>query len=245
MIWEFTSKFTVNTSSVNHYYNASIQQNLFIANQFGAPIYWIQNVVYINGSQSSGWIVNYTGWVVYPFYGQYPYLTLYEYNFPLGKVISMPHTFDVKTWISNISRPMYQTVNFEVNSQIISLPVPGAAYIIDSHNYSYVWQGKTYYNGPFPDNPYQGGLDPQFGLIGGPSGGLGIFGAPTSGTVSAYIEPMDMNGFVPASTSVFNLSIDCAVILIGSNIEAIQLKYVHNALQDACIRAPVNVQNVH
>lgn len=199
---------TVNTSSVNHYYNASIQQNLFIANQFGAPIYWIQNVVYINGSQSSGWIVNYTGWVVYPFYGQYPYLTLYEYNFPLGKVISMPHTFDVKTWISNISRPMYQTVNFEVNSQIISLPVPGAAYIIDSHNYSYVWQGKTYYNGPFPDNPYQGGLDPQFGLIGGPSGGLGIFGAPTSGTVSAYIEPMDMNGFVPASTSVFNLSID-------------------------------------
>ena len=199
---------TVNTSSVNDYYNASIQQNLFIANQFGAPIYWIQNVVYINGSQSSGWIVNYTGWVVYPFYGQYPYLTLYEYNFPLGKVISMPHTFDVKTWISNISRPMYQTVNFEVNSQIISLPVPGAAYIIDSHNYSYVWQGKTYYNGPFPDNPYQGGLDPQFGLIGGPSGGLGIFGAPTSGAVSAYVEPMDMNGFVSASTSVFNLSID-------------------------------------
>ena len=195
-------------NTVNTLYNASIQQNLFLANQFGAPIYWIQNVVFISGSQSLGWSVNYTGWVVYPFFGQYPSQTVYQYNFPLGKLISMPHQFNVSTWISNLTEPMHQTVNFQVNSQVINLPVPGAAYIIDSHNYSYIWQGRPYYNGPYPDNPYSGGLNPQFGLVGGPSGGLGIFGNPTSGTISAFVEPMDLNSYVPAVSKVFNLSVD-------------------------------------
>ncbi len=199
---------TSSYNTVNTLYNASIQQNLFLANQFGAPIYWIQNVVFISGSQSLGWSVNYTGWVVYPFFGQYPSQTVYQYNFPLGKLISMPHQFNVSTWISNLSEPMHQTVNFQVNSHVISLPVPGAAYIIDSHNYSYIWQGRSYYNGPYPDNPYSGGLNPQFGLIGGPSGGLGVFSNPTSGTISAFVEPMDLNSYVPAVSKVFNLSVD-------------------------------------
>ena len=193
---------------VNTFYNASIQQNLFLANQFGAPIYWIQNVIYINGSQATGWVVNYTGWVVYPFSGQYPSQTVYEYTFPLGKIISMPHTFNVRTWITNISKPMQQTVNFEVNSHIVTLPVPGSAYIIDAYNYSYELQGHTYYNGPFPDNPYYGGLNPQFGLVGGPSAGLGLFKDPTFGSVSAYAEPLNMNSYIPAITKVFNESID-------------------------------------
>ena len=199
---------STSTYYVNTFYNASIQQNLFLANQYGAPIYWIQNVVYINGSQTTGWVVNYSGWVVYPFFGQYPSQTVYEYNFPLGKTIFMPHTFNVRTWITNLSEPMQQTVNFEVNSHIVTLPVPGAAYIIDAYNYSYALQGHTYYNGPFPDNQYYGGLNPQFGLIGGPSSGLGIFAKPTSGSVSAYAEPLDMNIYVPAITKVFNESID-------------------------------------
>ncbi len=193
---------------INTQYNASIQQNLFLANQLGAPIYWIQNVVYINGSQETGWVVNYTGWVVYPFFGQYPSQTVYEYNFPLGKTIFMPHTFNVRTWITNLSEPMKQTVIFEINSHIITLPVPGAAYIIDAQNYSYAWQGHTYYNGPYPDNKYYGGLDPQFGLVGGPSSGLGVFGKSTSGSVSAYIELMNTNSYVSARTKVFNESID-------------------------------------
>ena len=193
---------------VNTAFNASIQQNLFLANQYGAPIYWIQNVVYISGSQSLGWTVDYTGWVVFPFFGQYPLQTVYEYNFPLGETISMPHTFDVKTWISNLTEPMEQSVNFEINSHIISLPVPGAAYIIDANNYTYSWQGNTYYNGPYPDNPFYGGLNPQFGLVGGPSLGLGIFGKPTGGSVSAYVEPLDMNSYIAAATNVFNESID-------------------------------------
>ncbi len=195
-------------STVNKYFNASIQQNFFLANELGAPVYWIQNVVYINRSAGSSWAVNYTGWSVYPFYGQYPSKTLYRYNFPLGHIISMPHTFNITSWISTNPNSMNQVVYFEINSHVISLPVPGAAYIIDSYNYTYSMQGHTYYNGPFPDNKYSGGLDPQFGLVGGPSGGNGTFINPTAGTITGMVEPMNSNNYVPAVTKVFNNSID-------------------------------------
>ena len=95
-----------------------------------------------------------------------------------------------------------------INSHVISLPVPGAAYIIDSYNYTYSMQGHTYYNGPFPDNKYSGGLNPQFGLVGGPSGGNGTFMKPTSGTITGMVEPMNSNNYVPAVTKIFNKSID-------------------------------------
>lgn len=36
--------------TLNKLYNDSIQQNFFIANGMGTPIYWIQNVIYIYGS---------------------------------------------------------------------------------------------------------------------------------------------------------------------------------------------------
>jgi hypothetical protein len=202
------NKTTSSYTTVNRDFNASIQQNFFIANEMGAPIYWIQNVIYINGSQSTGWEVNYTGWVVYPFYGQYPSLTLYRYNYPAGKLIQMPHTFIIKSWLSNYTTSMGQIINFEVNSHIIHLPVPGAAYIIGSLNYKYSLNGKTYYNGPYPDNSVPGGLDPQFGLIGGPSGGKGDFANNTAGKVTACIEPMDKNSYVPASTKTYGENID-------------------------------------
>ncbi len=199
---------TSSYSTVNHYYNASIQQNFFLANQLGAPVFWIQNVIYINGSQTAGWAMNYTGWVIYPFYGQYPHLTLYRYNFPLGKIVTMPHTFDIRSWMSNISVPMGQTMNFEVNSHVLQLPVPGAAFIIDAPNYAYTWQGHNYLNGPYPGNKYPGGLAPQFGLVGGPSGGLGMFGYHTSGNMSSYVLPFNRNSYVSAIVSTFNTSTD-------------------------------------
>ncbi|MHB1708776.1 MAG: protease pro-enzyme activation domain-containing protein [Thermoplasmataceae archaeon] len=195
-------------STVNTYFNASIQQNMFIADALGAPLYWIQNVIYINGSQDTGWTMNYTGWVVYPFYGLYPTQTVYEYSYPLGKIVNLPHEFTIKTWLSNLSSLDEQTMNFEVNSQVLQIPVPGASYIIGSYNYTYFWQGKEYLNGPFPNNQYPGGLDPQFGLVGGPSGGLGEFYFPTSGNMSAYIWPLGTNSYIPASTAVYNSSVD-------------------------------------
>ena len=191
-------------TTVNKLYNASIQQNFFIADESGAPIYWIQNVVYINGSESTGWSVNYTGWVVYPFFEEYPSSTVYEYNFPVsGKIIKLPYVFNIESWISNPGIDGSQIMNFEVNNHTLQIPVPGAAYIIGSYDYNYIWQGNIINNGP-NGRDYLGGLDPQFGLVGGPSGGLGAFGNNTEGNISSYIMPMGMNTYIPASTQSYN-----------------------------------------
>lgn len=192
----------------NTQFNASIQQNFVVANELGAPIYWVQNVVYINGSRSTGWVVNYTGWVIFPFYGQYPSQPVYEYNYPMGKIIHMPHTFNVTSWISNLTEKGKQTMNFEVNSHKVTLPVPGAAYIIGEHNYKYAYNGKNYTNGPYPSMTLPGGLDPQFGLVGGPSLGVGYFQKPTAGYLNTSLQPVGRNTYTKAHTAVYNYSRD-------------------------------------
>ncbi|MEM3791054.1 MAG: hypothetical protein QW260_08295, partial [Thermoproteota archaeon] len=191
---------------VNTNYNASIQQNFFLADGFGTPIYWVQNVIYIKGSNISGFNVNYTGWVVYPFEN----MTVYKYNFPSGKVIYLPKEFNITSWLNNLSLPpLFRTMNFEVNSQIISIPVPGAAYIIDSYNHSYVYNGNVYTNRYFPNDAvsYPGWLSPQFGLVGGPSSSTGHF-ENTTGTMHSYIEPMGYNQFIPTASSIITTNND-------------------------------------
>ncbi len=193
--------------SVNTAYNASIQQNFFLGNSLGAPVYWVQNVVYINGSQATGWTLNYTGWVVFPFYGLYPTQSVYEYNFPAGTVLQMPQTFTMTSWISNNSTGA-ATMNFEVDSQHLTLPVPGAEYIIGGLNNSFFWQGTQYTNGPYPPGR-PGGLAPQFGLVGGPSGGQGQFGAPTQGSLTISIEP--------TGSSVYTTPLGAETIAAGTS----------------------------
>ncbi len=192
---------------VNTQYNASIQQNFFLANSLGAPVYWIQNVIYITNT-SRGWAMNDTGWVIYPFYGLYSSETLYEYNFPSGQYVSLPSNFDVKTVLQSPAGFNAQCVTFSVGSHTVTLPVPGASFIIGSLWYNYSWQGANYTNGPFPNNPVPGGLSPQFGLVAGPSGGVGEFARPTSGNLTARVLPYGSSKFVPAATRSFGENVD-------------------------------------
>ena len=194
--------------SVNTNFNASIQENMFLANSLGAPIYWIQNVIYISGYQRSGWVVNYTGWTIDPFYGLYPSSSIYSYNFPAGKLIHFPHDFRITTWLTNYTTVTGQRMDFSINNQTISLPVPGAKYIIGEYNYTYEWNGLTYYDGPYPDNPNPGGLVPQVGLVGGPSLGIGNFTAPTGGTLKFTERPMGSNSYISGITKPFNNTVD-------------------------------------
>lgn len=189
-------------------YSASIQQNFFLANSLGAPVYWIQNVIYID-NETDGWEMTYTGWVVYPFYGLYPAETVYEYNFPSsGLLVHLPSNFDVATYLETPTGFDTQYVEFFVGAHEVDLPVPGASYIIGTLGYNYSWQGVNYTNGPFPDNPTPGGLSPQFGLVGGPSGGDGIFTSPTGGKLSVTLEPFGTASFVAAATESFGENID-------------------------------------
>ncbi|MCL4325535.1 MAG: protease pro-enzyme activation domain-containing protein [Candidatus Thermoplasmatota archaeon] len=194
--------------TVNINFNASIQQNFFIANSMGMPIYWIQNVIYIYGTPAKGYNMWYTGWVVYPFYWLYPSDVIYEYNFPAGKLVTLPHSFRIASWLSNLNTFNKQTMNFEVNSQVITLLVPGSSYIIGLLNYSYLWQGSVISNGPYPNNPYPGGLAPQFGVVGGPSLGNGNFYVPTYGNMTPYLMPMGSSQFTKAPSMTYSYSVD-------------------------------------
>lgn len=198
----------LNVTSLGVPYNASVQQNFFLANSLGAPLYWVQNVIYIAGSPSAGWAVNYTGWVVFPFYGLYPSDTVYEYNFPLvGANVTTPISWTIASWL--INNGPNAMMNFRVDNQNLQLPVPGAAFIIGGYNYQYYWQGNEYTNGPFPNNFAPGGLAPQFGLVGGPSAGQGDFMNGTAGTLSNGVEMSGQGQFVAAPFgSPFSGSVD-------------------------------------
>ena len=192
--------------SVNTAFNASIQQNFFLADGLGAPIYWVQNVIYMTNT-SSGWYLTYSGWVIFPFYGQYPSLTVYEYNFPAGQIVTFPARLNVTSQL--VQRPGFQAqeIRFTVQNQSLTLPVPGASYILGSFSANYSWQGVNYSNGPYPNFPIPGGLAPQFGLVGGPSLGSGNFTRPTSGNLTVAVEPLGQTNFVPAETAPFGLGV--------------------------------------
>jgi len=185
-------------STVNVRSNASVQQGMFLANSLGAPIYWVQNAIYIHGSPATGWQVNYTGSIYYPFYGQYPDQTVWEYSVPTGTSMTLPVNWTITTSLDRRYGAATE-VEFQVNNHSIALPVPGASFIIGGSGYRYFWQGAEYSDGPFPDTPVPSGLAPQFGLLGGPVGSAGDFGAPTFGNVtpsyrvtggSAYVAPV-------------------------------------------------------
>ena len=190
--------------TVNSYYNASIQQNFIIANELGAPLYWIQNVIYITYYKQNTFAMWYSGWVVYPFYGQSAEF-VYSNSWPNGSYVTIPQSFHIRTWLTlNPSSFNRQVINFQVNSQVLHMPVPGAAYIIGTENYKYYLNGMEYENGPYPGMANASwGLDPQLGLVGGPSLSTGYFGGSTGGTLTTSLEPLGSSTYVPASSSVF------------------------------------------
>lgn len=186
-------------------YNASTQQNFFLANSLGAPIYWVQNVVYIQGSPGQ-WSMTFTGWVIFPFWASYPSESVYEWNVPSSSLTeATPLDFNFTTQLENPgSLSADVAFSFGVaGTSSLRLPVPGASYLIGSLNYSYDWQGTTYTNGGSRYAPGSGFLSPQFGLVGGPSAGTGDFVAPTAGSLSAWVEPWGTSSFVSAQTETF------------------------------------------
>jgi hypothetical protein len=197
-------------TSTSPYYNASIQQNFFVANALGAPIYWVQNVIYINGTPGA-WNMNFSGWVVYPYWGIYPSETIYEYNFPLtGLVLSTPLDFSIQTTLENTTTFDGQSVRFSfgiAGASPVSLPLPGGSYILGNLWNNYSWEGSEFSNNPLEAGA-PGSLSPQFGLVGGPSGGLSTFTAPTAGNLQLEFQRFGSASWVPGSTQSYGESID-------------------------------------
>ncbi|MGP8078005.1 MAG: protease pro-enzyme activation domain-containing protein [Thermoplasmata archaeon] len=186
----------------------SIQQNLFVANAFGAPIVWVQTVVLFSEQTNGKWVVNYTGWVVYPFFGIYPQESVYEFWIPtIGHLGGLPPSLDLTTFISPEKPNWVSTVTFAFGglTSPFTLDVPGGEYLLGGFDHSYNWQGTNHTNGPAPDGPVRGFLAPQIGLYGSPAGGPGEFEKPTAGSIAAFVEPLGTTTFVPAETAVIAL----------------------------------------
>jgi Pro-kumamolisin, activation domain/Subtilase family len=197
-------------TSTSGYYNASIQQNFFVANALGAPIYWVQNVLYVHGVPGA-WQMNFTGWVVFPFWGLYPTDTIYEFNFPLvGQTLNTPIDFTIQTSVENTTTYNGQSVLFSFGvsgAPPVSLPIPGGSYILGGLWNNYSWGGVPYSNNPFEAGG-AGSLSPQFGLVGGPSGGLGTFQNPTGGDLQLSFQRFGSTVWVPGATKKYDGSID-------------------------------------
>jgi hypothetical protein len=184
---------------------SSFQQSVYLANAFGAPVYGARILVYIH-HLPSGWSMNFTGWVTFPFNGLYPNLTVSEYWRPASGELesSLPVKMNLTTTLLPASGSTPAEVRFAFNvsgTSPLTLNVPGAAFIIGATNYSYIWQGDTYSNGPKGSTSPLGYLAPQSGLEGGPPGGVGEFGSGTSGSVAAWVEPVGGTAFLAATTA--------------------------------------------
>jgi len=188
---------------------ASIQQNLFLANALGAPIIWVQSVLYLEYDGGGTWTVNFTAWSVFPFWGIYPNDSVYEYWYPkTGDRLTGSLAFDLVTYITP-ERPSWDSVlTFEFGNGVapISLTVPGAQYLLGGFDHRYSWEGTNYTNGPGPAGTVRGFLAPQVGLVGSPGSPPANGTSAMSGTVSSFVEPIGASSFEPAQTSVVSES---------------------------------------
>ncbi|MGA8663527.1 MAG: protease pro-enzyme activation domain-containing protein [Thermoplasmata archaeon] len=192
---------------VNTIENATVQQNFFLANSLGAPVYWIQNVIAVfPGASPHTWTFGFTGWKVYPFYGFTFYPTYVANSSSTEHSVTVPQDFQVETQLNAGPGLDEQNLTYYVNGFSCTLPVPGASYIIGSRNYTYSWEGTSYTNGPYPGGTFWPGfLAPQFGLVGGASLGIGAFNAPTAGTLEDELAPYGQP-YVVAQALPTNLS---------------------------------------
>ncbi|HTP53912.1 MAG TPA: protease pro-enzyme activation domain-containing protein [Thermoplasmata archaeon] len=192
---------------------ASVQQNLFLANGLGAPIIWVQSVIYLSYTGGGTWAVNFTAWVVFPFWAIYPNESVYEFWIPkTGESLKLPISFDLTTYITPERPTWYSVITFTFGNGAppISLPVPGAQYLLGGYDHRYNWQGSNYSNGPSPNGTgpptsVRGFLGPQVALVGSPGGGPANITAPTAGTIAAFVEPLGATSFEPAETAAIGV----------------------------------------
>lgn len=210
-----------------HAYNASLQQDFFVANSLGAPVYQVECVVDLAGGASGLWAVNFTANLSYPLSQLYPTLTIHEVWFPSsGETQKLPLPLAITTTLVPATGTIPTELQFNFGNPvapILTLEAPGAAFIIGKATYSYSWQGTTYTNGPKDGTSAVGYLAPQFGLLGGPPVGVGTFGAATSANFTATVQAAGTSVFSPATTGIVTAANE------QSTAEAVNLLYVQSS----------------
>ncbi|HYA10310.1 MAG TPA: protease pro-enzyme activation domain-containing protein [Thermoplasmata archaeon] len=198
-------------ASVDRTYNATIQQDFFLANSLGAPVYGVQSEVYLAHTLGGLWAMNFTANLTFPFAAFSPSNVVHEVWWqPSGEEQRLPVSLAMTTTLepANGTAPPMLLFTFgnPPASPTFTLNVPGAAFIIGRTGYSYSWQGTTWTDGPKNGASAPGFLAPQFLLVGAPPNWTGHFSSATSGTVNASVEPAGSSVFSPAASGLVTVA---------------------------------------
>lgn len=185
----------------NHSIN--IEQKFVVSDQLGKPVYKVSDILNLT-------MVSKTEWAGFMYIeAQYASteLTLsyknVETSSPLGLNSSkLPSCLQLKSILTTSNSSLASYLAFEVNGTAITMPLPGAAYIIGSKNYSYIdpFSSLTV---PMPQILATGGLlDPEFGIVSSISGGNAVFSRQTHANATFLLLPFDRNVFVKSNTEL-------------------------------------------
>jgi subtilase family serine protease len=182
-----------------------IFQSFYIADQLGAPIYFVQDFVNITLTNSGSFSINDTTLVTFPLTGKDSTSPIYEYKSSTPDIVpTIPSSFTLTSWISYPLNSMYPKLNFKVNVLNVSLSLPGASYIVGGYNYNFTYEGETYTNGLYSNSKFGGNLAPQFFLSGLSHSTTGDYSKGISGNITSSIESFESSNYTVASIHPFN-----------------------------------------
>ncbi len=186
-------------------FNASFQQNFFLSSSLGTPAFWVQATLQVSGVNESGFDANFSLLVETPFTGLYPDLGRYEY---VSTPVYIPWNsdFNLTSVLATATNYLGSNIRASVGVTALSLPVPGAAYIIGKLNYNYFSSGTVVSTGPNGETGSAGTFSPQFLITGALSAKAGVFGPGTNGSVIPMLLPFGSTQWVSPKSNVIDLN---------------------------------------
>ncbi len=202
----YTYDSSTGTYSAYARYNASLDQNFYVADTFGTPIYFINNMLNLKNLPGGKLVMNLTTTATSPFSGLFSTGTVSLTSELMPIDLSLPGSITVTSSLESFAGIASQALVVQVNGFSLQIPLPDASFIIGSMNYSYSYHGSTYQNGPFGEQGYTGGFAPQFGFTGPVAGGTTVFSGKAVGTAASTVKVYGTQTLITVSGNAFGLS---------------------------------------
>ena len=197
-------------------YNATIEENFFLAGETGFPEYWAQSMLQIYGVNSSDLIANFSISINTPFSGTFRNERLSVYN-STEVIIPFKKTFNLTSVILSGNTSLSSVLITSVGASSLKISVPGSSFIIGKKGYTYYYNGSILSLGQFPGQNSPLSLVPQIVLAGAISSKTGVFGNGTSGTIIPQVEPYGSGKWEMPLSSVIDYASDQTQVT-GANL---------------------------
>lgn len=167
--------------------NFTISLSAAIADSTGQPVYLVSESVSFLRISPGGFYENVTAFLRYPFLAQTQSMVT-ESGTYAQSTLQLPGSLNLSITINDSQSLLDRSVVLNGSGDSISMPAPLAGYVIGILNYSYYYGNSVYFNGPIPNNPVSGGLDPQLTIGSGNASFTSVSNGSVSGIVRAGIR---------------------------------------------------------